>query len=243
MNYLAHGIAALEDPYQTAGVAVPDWLGHTRPRLRCRSRHAAPLVEADDLVVATVARGVCRHHAEDGWFHATPAFGELSIDFSRRIRHATSDADDMRPSFLGHILVELLLDAELMEQDPTCADRYYAALAEVDAAVVADAIGGMIDTDASPLARIIDRFREMRFLYDYLDDAQLTFRLNQVMRRVNLCELPASFAVVLPPARRLVHRHADALLTAPTGESLAAPAASRDDLVTIGSAALSSSPP
>lgn len=221
MNYLAHGIASLDDPYQTAGVAVPDWLGMTRPRLRCRSRHAAPLVDDDDPRVAALARGVCRHHAEDDWFHQSPAFGELSIDFSRRVRRATGDADGMRPGFLGHILVELLLDAELMEQDPACADRYYSALAEVDADAVADMVGQMIGADATPLAGLIERFRQVRFLYDYLDDEGLTFRLNQVMRRVNLCELPASFAAVLPPARRLVHRHAEALLAAPSGALLA----------------------
>ena len=221
MNYLAHGLASLDDPYQTAGAAVPDWLGLTRPRLRCRSRHALPFVEAEDPNVFALARGVVRHHAEDDWFHQSPAFGQLSVDFSARVRRATGDADGMRPSFLGHILVELLLDAELIEQDPACIDRYYAALAEVDAGAVANSIGAMSGADAAPLAGIIERFRLVRFLYDYVDDARLAFRLNQVMRRVGLDDLPAGFAAVLPAARRLVHRHADALLSAPGDESLA----------------------
>jgi hypothetical protein len=79
----------------------------------------------------------------------------------------------------------------------------------------------MNGADASPLAGIIDRFRLVRFLYDYVDDDRLTFRLNQVMRRVGLSELPASFAAVLPPTRRLVHRHAAELLSPPNGDSLA----------------------
>lgn len=244
MNYLAHGIASLDDPYQTAGVAVPDWLGLTRPRLRCRSRHAAPFVDDDDLNVAAIARGVCRHHAEDDWFHQSPAFGELSIDFSRRIRRATDDAEAVRPSFLGHILVELLLDAELIEQDPACVDRYYAALAEVDATAAARAVGQMNGADASPLADIIERFRLVRFLYDYVDDDRLTFRLNQVMRRVGLCKLPASFGAVLAPARRAVHCRAGELLAAPGGMPAKPQAAAstagvrRGDLVNSGGAAL-----
>ena len=58
MNYLAHSLWCLDDPYQVAGAAVPDWLGLTKPRLRCRSRQAAPFLETGDPLTAAVARGV-----------------------------------------------------------------------------------------------------------------------------------------------------------------------------------------
>jgi hypothetical protein len=194
----------LGDPYEVAGVAVPDWLGLTRPRLRCRSRQAAPFAGGENGLLASVARGVMRHHADDDWFHQTTAFMELSAKLSRRIRQATADQDGVRPSFLGHILVELLLDATLIEQDRSRVDSYYAALAMVDPRRVATIVGQMIDADASPLGPIIERFLAMRFLYDYLEDQRLAFRLNQVMRRVGLPELPPAFVSILPEARRLV---------------------------------------
>lgn len=219
MNYLAHGLASLDDPYQTAGAAVPDWLGLTRPRLRCRSRHARPFIELPDATTAAIARGVARHHAEDDWFHQTPAFGDVSLELARRVRHATDDAETVRPGFLGHILLELLLDASLMTQDPACVDRYYAALAHVDAHVVARAVGEMTGADASPLASIIERFSSMRFLYDYLEDGLLVFRLNQVMHRVGLAALPTGFASMLPASRRLVSDRVDELLTPPASKS------------------------
>jgi hypothetical protein len=137
---------------------------------------------------------------------------ELSAELSRRIRHATADQDGVRPSFLGHILVELLLDATLIEQDPSRVDDYYAALAMVDSSRVAATVGQMIDADASPLGPIIERFVAMRFLYDYLEDQPLAFRLNQVMRRVGLPELPSKFIEMLPEARRLVAERCEELL-------------------------------
>ena len=76
MNYLAHSLACLDDPYEVAGAAVPDWLGLTRPRLRCRSRHALPFVDLEEPKVAALARGIVRHHADDDWFHQTLAFNE-----------------------------------------------------------------------------------------------------------------------------------------------------------------------
>jgi hypothetical protein len=212
MNYLAHSLACPDDPYEVAGAAVPDWLGLTRPRLRCRARQAAPLVDGGDLITAAVARGVVRHHADDDWFHQTAAFCDLSLEFARRVRRVTGDVDGMRPSFLGHILVELLLDATLIAEDSSIVDAYYAALATVDPSRVAQAVGRMIGADASSLASIIERFVAMRFLYDYLDDERLAYRLNQVMHRVRLPELPGRFVEILPEARALVAVQRDELL-------------------------------
>jgi hypothetical protein len=218
MNYLAHSLACLDDPYQVAGAAVPDWLGLTTPRLRCRSRQAEPFLDSDDPAAAAIARGVMRHHADDRWFHETTAFCELSLDCARRVRHATGDVDGMRPSFLGHILVELLIDASLIAEDRAGVDAYYAALQAVDALRVAKAIGDMTGADASPLASIIERFTAVRFLYDYVEDELLTYRLNQVMRRVRLPELPTKFLEILPATRKLVTAHRDDLLRQPAVE-------------------------
>jgi hypothetical protein len=215
MNYLAHSLDCLDNPYQVAGAAVPDWLGLTRPRLRCRSRQAAPFADAADPITAAIACGVMRHHADDDWFHQTNAFCDLSLDFARRVRHVTGDVDGMRPSFLGHILVELLLDSTLIAEDRSRADAYYAALAMVDANHVAHAVGQMAAVDASPLASIIRRFTVMRFLYDYTDDELLTYRLNQVMRRVRLLELPRRFVEILPAARAIVADRHHELLSPP----------------------------
>jgi hypothetical protein len=213
MNYLAHALHCLDDPYQLAGAAVPDWLCLTQPRLRCRSRHARPWIEATDPTTAAVARGVVRHHADDDWFHQTAAFGDVSLELARRIRRLTADADGMRPGFLGHILLELLLDATLDAQQPELLNRFYGGLAAVDANRVTGIVGQMTAGNASALAPIIERFRELRFLYDYADDGRLLFRLNQVMRRVRLPVLPLQFTTLLPAARELVAAHLDELLT------------------------------
>src|SRR5688572_28002297 len=212
MNYLAHSLPCLDDPYQVAGAAVPDWLGLTRPRLRCRSRQAAPFADSRDPATAAVARGVVRHHADDDWFHQTAAFCHLSLEFARQVRRVTGDIDGMRPSFLGHILGELLLDATLIAEDPSTVVAYYARLEMVDAIRVSRIVGDMTGTDATSLASIIERFVGMRFLYYYVDDHGLSFRLNQVMRRVRLPELPRGFADILPGARALVAAHRDDLL-------------------------------
>ncbi|MBW8884259.1 MAG: hypothetical protein JF612_05665, partial [Planctomycetia bacterium] len=58
-------------------------------------------------------------------------------------------------------------------------------------------------------------FTAERFLYDYLDDAKLLVRLNHIMRRVNLPQIPPSLISLLPSFRsRVRNRMNDLLLSA-----------------------------
>jgi hypothetical protein len=206
MNYLAHGWRFTHDPYFLAGTAVPDWLCVADRGVRVRSKRAAEWIENSDSEIAAVARGICQHHADDHWFHETRAFAELSLDFSRRIRGALAADEGYRPWFLGHILVELLLDAALFEQQPERLAAYYAALAEVEGAVVEIAVNQIALRPAQRLGDFIRLFCSERFLYDYVDDGKLLMRLNQVMRRVRLPVLPLSFVELLPAMRDAVRR-------------------------------------
>jgi len=225
MNYLAHGWRFANDPYFLAGTAAPDWLSVIDRKTRLRSRVAAGFIEDADPVLAAVARGVMQHHADDAWFHATPAFNELNLAFALEIRNALPGDEGFRPSFLGHILVELLLDATLTEDQPRRLDDYYAALATLDPAategaierlatrVARDSVAGTPPrNDGLQVAALIPRFIAERFLYDYLDDGKLLTRLNHVMRRVGLPQLPPSIVTLFPAMRKRVRERMAELL-------------------------------
>jgi hypothetical protein len=222
MNYFAHGREFVDDPYFLAGTAVPDWLNVVDRSTRIRSARALEFARHDDPCLADIARGIARHCHDDGWFHSTRAFAELSLEFTREARTRLDEDAGFRPHFIGHILVEILLDAELIAANPTRLEAWYAALCRLDAARVAQAVSQMGRGGGLQLAVFIPRFSCERFLWDYLDDGKLMLRLNQVMRRVELPTLPASFGRMLPAARRMVAKRQAELLTAPAIE--AAPA-------------------
>jgi hypothetical protein len=215
MNYFAHGHAHLDDPYFLAGTAVPDWLNVVNRRAKVRRKTVLPFVESSDLYVASIARGVAQHHRDDAWFHQSRCFAELSLQITVAARDALDRDAGFRPSFLGHILVEILLDAQLIGEQPLRLQRYYDALSAVDPVAVGDAVGRMAGQPLPLLAAFIPRFIAERFLPDYLDDEKLLGRLNQVMRRVNLPPLPAEFCEILPAARRQVAARKHELLTPP----------------------------
>ncbi len=212
MNYFLHGRPFLQDPYILAGTAVPDWLCVVDRRVRARTRLARPYLDDTDPRVAGVAWGVVRHHDDDDWFHRTRAFSELSMDFTVSIRELLEPDDGFRPSVLGHIMVELLLDAELIRTDPKQLDAYYRAVNVVDPDIVSQAVGRLATGPVDGLSRMIRLFCTERFLYDYMDDFKLLKRLNRVMQRVRLPALPTSFHDFLPDARRAVRRRMTGLL-------------------------------
>ncbi len=213
MNYFAHGRLFVDDPYFLAGTALPDWLNVVDRRLRVRSKQAQLFVDSPDETVARLAAGVVQHHSDDDWFHGSRAFAELSLELCRILREQLPADDGFRPHFLGHILVEILLDAELIADDPASLEAYYTAMDGLDGEAVAAAVATIAPRPAENLGTFIGLFSRERFLFDYADDGKLLFRLNQVMRRVGLPLLPPSIAQTLAQLRPLVRDRASELLT------------------------------
>lgn len=215
MNFFAHGRTFVDEPYRLAGVATPDWLSVLNRRIRARSKYAAPHLDDPDERIAAIARGVTQHHADDKWFHQTATFVEMNLAFTVELRDRIQDDEGFRPRFLGHILIELLLDATLIEDQPEQLDVYYESMRSLDFDFVERAVSQMTNRPAENLRVLIPRFCDERFLYDYGDDEKLFLRLNQVMRRVKLAPLPAEVKDFFPEARRQVRFRRDALLLSP----------------------------
>ena len=210
MNYFAHALPFLDQPYFVAGTAVPDWLSVVDRQVRVRRRHAEPLAnsadtgDAVDPAAAALARGLLQHFRDDLRFHETRAFAETTLALSAESRRLLGDEPGFRPSFLGHLLVEVLLDASLVAEHRQEVETYYGALGAVDALLVQGVVNRLAPRGTERLAPMIAAFCRERILGDYLDDRRLLLRLNQVMRRLKFAPLPEGFAGLLPWARRLI---------------------------------------
>ncbi|NLF09380.1 MAG: hypothetical protein GX594_15580 [Pirellulaceae bacterium] len=212
MNYFAHAQPFLDRPQFVAGACLPDWLAVADRRLRLRPRHAEAFLDDPDRDTAELAAGVLQHLRDDALFHATRTFAETSLELSVRTRDALGKDGGMRPFFLGHLLVELLLDAALIDDDPSRLTEYYRLLDGLDAGRIEAAVNRMAPRPTRRLADFIELFRRERVLWDYLEDETLVLRLNQIMRRVRLEPLPGGFAAILPEARKLVTARKTGLL-------------------------------
>ena len=215
MNYFAHALPFLNRPYFAAATGIPDWPTVCDRQVRLRSKHAMPFLEDDDPTTVDVAGGIIQHLRDDARFHATRAFAETSLELTVLARDALAGERGFRPSFLGHLLTEVLLDAGLIADQPAALARYYALLDEIDPERMEAEVNRMAPRPTTLLAAMIGGFRQARILSDYAEDGKLMVRLNQVMGRVGCPLLPDSFADILPHARHLVTDRQDALLNLP----------------------------
>ncbi len=212
MNYFAHGLRFVDQPYVLAGTAIPDWLSVSDRRVRMRENAVMPFRDDSNRMTADLATGILQHLDDDQWFHRTRVFVETCGDLANLFRNLPEMDDGFRPGFLGHIATELLLDGVLIETQPELIDRYYDGMAGVDADFVQATVNQMAKRPATNLARLIPRFLEEQFLRDYVEPSRLLFRLNQVMRRIKLKQLPDSTIDILRSGRDIVQARIDSLL-------------------------------
>jgi hypothetical protein len=207
VNYLAHALAFLDDaaaadaghrPFLVAGTSLPDWLRVVDKRARLRPEVLDAVIVDDNACFAALRDGARRHHDDDLRFHADDAFDVIASDVAARLR--ALDAG-LRASTLGHVLVEMLVDAALMQARPGLIERYYDVLDEVDEARVAAFARRATGRPLEHAEHLIDRFRRTRFLMAYRDDEGLLDCLVGVCRRAGLQPPPPSSRDVISGAR------------------------------------------
>ena len=201
-----------------AGTAVPDWLSVVDRRVRVRSRRILEHLYLLDADLRTIAEGMLQHLHDDDLFHRSVRFVMLESELSSRFRRIMPDRFDHRPPFLGHIVIELLLDDFIAQQIPEVLNNYYAALSQVSPLQIQEAVNTVATRTTNHLAGFVQQFRTAQFLFDYADDTRLLGRLNQVMKRVTLPPLEADCLPVLRDARQLLAQHGEELLDAVASE-------------------------
>lgn len=212
MNYFSHAIRFLDRPVFAVSTGLPDMLSVADRKVRLRSRRMEPFRETASPFDAEVAAGALQHLEDDAWFHKTRGFLETSAELTRLFRDAIGVGDGMRCSFLGHIVTELQLDGVLVERYPSMLDQYYDLMGSVDAVAIQDCVNRMAAKQTERLAILIPKFHQEQFLRDYVEPSRLRFRLNQVMLRVRLEQLPDAMEEALAESWRIVESRAEALL-------------------------------
>lgn len=212
MNYFTHAVRYLDRPLFAAGVCVPDWLSVVDRKARVRGKRIEQELPDLNQSEREVALGIKQHLDDDRWFHGTPAFYRVSSELALIFKAYLSEEDEWRCGFLGHIVMELLLDSALIEYQPEKLRQFYRVLEEVDHLQVQEVTSVLATKRVTELARLIGAFTRERFFDDYLLDDRLLFRLNQVMRRIKLDPLPEQLIDGLAAGRVIVRQAVHDLL-------------------------------
>lgn len=191
---------------------MPDWLSVVDRKCRVRSKFVSQKIDQLEGTALDIALGIQQHLHDDRWFHGTEAFYKVTAEMAGSFRETIGTTEHGYSGFLGHIVMELLLDAALIEQHREQLDQFYQALSSINRSHVQSVVSELATRPADNLAHWIDLFIRERFLEDYLDDERLLTRLNQVMKRVSLPKLPPQTVQTLQFGRELVRNQVFQLL-------------------------------
>ncbi len=216
MNYFAHAFRFIGRPRFVTGTALPDWLSVVNRRLRFRPQRLDPAALHADQNISELMAGIKQHLEDDNRFHNCEAFSRCLVAVLQEVRPFLNGVG-IPPVFLSHLLVEVLLDAQLVRTRQADVSRYYADLESVDPDWTEWATGEILGQSVSGLAHFIRLFCRERILFDYADNMSLLRRLNQVMRRLRLPNLSDSFQEAVEASRPIVTAHAEELLRALDG--------------------------
>lgn len=179
---------------------------------RARKKSALLVFDNEDARIAAVARGCVQHHDDDQLFHQGPVFLKLSTQLAIESRSEYGVDPSYQAGFLGHIIVELVLDTILCERFPGILDQFYDVFDSVDVELVQTATSLICPRPVTTLAELIPKFVKARFIEDYLSDEGLLRRLSGVMSRVGLPKLSESLTAWFPSVRYRVRAVTDELL-------------------------------
>lgn len=215
MNFLSHSIPYFDQPLLAISTGIPDWMSVVDRKIRVRSKMAAEHVGSSDPSLAQVAAGVVRHVEDDRWFHGTRAFVETNMQLAVEMRDRLPGDAGFRPTFIGHILIEMMLDSFFLRDQPELGERYYGSFRDGVAEEIERCVNQITGKPTDKLAEVIHRYVEHKFLYDYADFDRLHWRLNRICVRVKLPELPEEIRGWLPQAANLVESRRVELMTPP----------------------------
>ncbi len=217
MNCLSHAWRFLDDGYFAAGTCVPDWLGMIDRKVRVRRKNARAFLEQGEIgeTQRAIAAGILQHLDDDDWFHGSRAFSETSLQLSQMTGAFPGCEPGHRAGFVGHILVELLLDACIEEDRPGTIQRYYHVIGMVSAFQLQTTVNQLAAHSTWQMESFLRRYMQESFLFDYLDDGRLLYRLNRVLSRVRLEPLGEDFVQVIDAAREIVRGRWRELLAGP----------------------------
>ncbi|TWR25857.1 hypothetical protein FPZ43_16380 [Mucilaginibacter pallidiroseus] len=181
MNFLSHYYfdRNTANCYFTLGTVLPDLLKNADKNIIL---HPEKLVHPDARVNAII-KGWNKHLLVDKYFHSADFFLTHSHQLKLELASAITGSP-VKPFFLGHIAIELILDNLLITTGEVNVDAFYNHLDSCDEAVIAAFLSFAGLTDTTTFLKFYAEFKRSRYLHTYVNLPQVTYALKRICMRV-----------------------------------------------------------
>jgi hypothetical protein len=131
----------------------------------------------------SILRGWRRHLAVDRHFHNSQFFQKHTYAIRDLIIPALQDSV-VRPSFLAHISLELMLDSTLLTENQVDAEDLYVHLRQADRKLVQQFLEINNLDDTVHFFTFFEKFIQANYLNSYRESHNLMYALNRICMRI-----------------------------------------------------------
>src|ERR1700753_2696638 len=181
MNFLSHFYFDRDttDCYLVLGTVMPDLLKNADKNVII---HPEKLHHPNGAV-NSIIRGWKKHLEVDRYFHGSQFFTEHSHQLKKELLPAV-EGSPVKPFFLGHIALELILDNLLLTTHKVTADGFYEHLDGCEERIVDEFLKFAGLQNPSVFFKYYDDFKRSRYVYTYAKAKEVAYALKRICMRI-----------------------------------------------------------
>jgi len=181
MNFLSHFYFDRESDncYHILGTILPDLLKNADKTIVL---HPEKLHHTDSSV-NSIIKGWNKHLEVDRYFHSADFFLLHSHELKKLLLPAI-EGSPVKPFFLGHIAIELLLDNLLLTTNKVTVDSFYDHLNGCRIPVIDKFLTFAGLKDTARFFKFFEDFKKSRYLSTYTETHQIAYALKRICMRV-----------------------------------------------------------
>lgn len=181
MNFLSHYYfdRYTTNCYYILGIVMPDLLKNADKN---STIHPEKLQQVNNDI-QQIINGCKKHLEVDRYFHNAVFFKHHAHQLKLELLPAIIDSP-VKPFFLSHIGVELLLDNLLLTNQHVAADDFYAQLNYCSTEVIRNFLFVSGISNPEVFIHFFEGFKQNRYLRTYTQTEQLTYALKRVCMRI-----------------------------------------------------------
>jgi len=181
MNFLSHYYfdRNVTDCYHILGIVLPDLLKNADKTIVLHPEKLHHQYQS----VNTIIKGWNKHLEVDRYFHSSEFFVTHSHQL-KKVLAPVIEGSPVKPFFLGHIGLELILDNLLITTNEITVHNFYEHMSECDDGIIQEFLtfAGLADT--TKFFRFFNGFKKDGYLHTYSETPKIAYALKRICMRI-----------------------------------------------------------
>jgi hypothetical protein len=181
MNFLSHFYfdRDTENSYHVLGTVLPDLLKNADKSIVLHPEKLNHTKSEINYII----RGWNKHLEVDRYFHSSPFFLTHSHQLKKLLAPALKGSP-VKPFFLGHIALELILDSLLVTTEEITVDSFYNHLDKCETTTIGEFLTFSGLSDTTGFFNFFGDFKKSRYLHSYAETKEIAYALKRICMRV-----------------------------------------------------------